>query len=198
MVLPRKKTSEGSWRVAVYTFKNKDKQVGFYIGCWFLGGLVTLLKGVWMGYAGMRVVDLNLLIIITAYLFLNYGATASCGFALGQGFLIDIFSGGLNGLFTTVYFGVFGTIFLSSLFFNLQDVKGQMVIVAFAVFTKSLLSYLVLMFFSQQVVLSIGYIQVTVISILLNSLLAPVLFLLLERLRGVLRSDEAGGSPEKM
>jgi hypothetical protein len=37
-----------------------------------------------------------------------------------------------------------------------------------------------------------------VISILLNSLLAPVLFLLLERLRGVLRSDEAGGSTEKM
>ncbi|MDZ7698977.1 MAG: hypothetical protein U5R49_19305 [Deltaproteobacteria bacterium] len=90
--------------------------MGFYVGSWFLGGLITLSKGVWMGSGGMQVFDLNVLIILTAYLFLIYGATASCGFALGQGVLIDIFSGGLEGLFTSVYFGVFVSIYVSSLF----------------------------------------------------------------------------------
>jgi hypothetical protein len=70
--------------------------------------------------------------------------------------------------------------------------------VAFAVLIKSLLSYLILVFFSQHFVLSTAYIQVSVISILLNSLLAPIVFLLLDRLRIVLQSEETNGSSEKI
>lgn len=172
--------------------------MGFYVGSWFLGGLITLSKGVYMGSGGTQVFDLNVLIILTAYLFLMYGATASCGFALGQGVLIDIFSGGLGGLFTSVYFGVFVSIYVSSLFFNLQDVKGQMVIVASAVLVKSLLLFLVLMVFSQQVVVSTSYLGLSGISIVINSLLAPLLFKLLNRLRSVLAREDDSGSGEPL
>ncbi len=166
--------------------------MGFYVGSWFLGGLITLSKGVWMGSGGTQGFDLNVLIILTAYLFLIYGATASCGFALGQGALIDIFSGGLEGLFTSVYFGVFVSIYVSSLFFNLQDLKGQMIIVATAVLVKSLLLFLVLMVFSQQVVVSTAYIRLSGISIVINSLLAPLLFKGLDRLRVTLQREDEG------
>ena len=38
---------------------------------------------------GLEFFDLDLLTIITAYLFLSYGQTAAGTFAFGQGFLID-------------------------------------------------------------------------------------------------------------
>lgn len=113
---------------------SEDRQIPFYIFTWVLGGLFTVLKGVWVGPGISRCLDFSFLAILTAYLFLIYGSTAAGGFALGQGLLIDIFSSGYNGLFTSVYFGVFGAIYVASIFFNVQEIKGQMIIVSEMVF----------------------------------------------------------------
>jgi hypothetical protein len=68
-----------------------------------LGLFFTLVKGEWVGILGLNLADLDLLTILIAYLFLFYGQTATVVFVFGQGILIDLFSGGLNGLFTFLY-----------------------------------------------------------------------------------------------
>lgn len=77
-----------------------------------------------MSIVGLNLADLDLLTIIIAYLFLFYGQTATVIFAFGQGILIDLFSGGLHGLFTFLYLCVFGGVYLGSQFFNLQHPRG--------------------------------------------------------------------------
>ncbi|MDZ7698978.1 MAG: hypothetical protein U5R49_19310 [Deltaproteobacteria bacterium] len=73
-----------------------------------------------------------------------------------------------------------------------------MVIVASAVLVKSLLLFLVLTVFSQQVVVSTSYLRLSGISIVINSLLAPLLFKLLNRLRSVLEREDDSGSTESL
>lgn len=177
---------------------SQDRQMAFYIISWVLGGLFTVFKGVWIRPGGMQFLDFNFLVILTAYLFLFYGSTAACGFAVGQGVLIDIFSSGLNGLFSTVYLGVFVAIYMASLFFNLEDAKGQIIIVLFAVFVKNILFVLILMLFSQHVVLSIGFLKVTGASIAISGLIAPVLFKLLDQMKSVLKTEDTRSSTETL
>jgi hypothetical protein len=69
----------------------------------------------WENSAYLYLFNLDLLTIMIAYLFLLYGGTIAATFAFGQGFLIDLFSGGLDGLFALLYLSVFGGIYLGSL-----------------------------------------------------------------------------------
>ena len=81
-----------------------------------------------MNVLGSDLLDMDLLIIMMSYLFLSYGTIAAVGFAFGQGLLVDIFSGGLHGLFTTLYLVLFAWIYLGSRIFNPRDPKGQAII----------------------------------------------------------------------
>ncbi|MFO7987426.1 MAG: hypothetical protein R6U38_16320 [Desulfatiglandaceae bacterium] len=177
---------------------SQDRQVAFYIISWLLGGLFTVLKGVWIGSGAAQFLDVNFLVILSAYLFLVYGSTASCGFAVGQGVLIDIFSGGLNGLFTAVYFGVFVAIYVTSMFFNLQDVRSRIIIVSFSVFIKNIFIILMLMLFSQHVIFSTAYLLVSGISVVISGLIAPLVFKLCDQLRSILQPEDRYSSSEAL
>ena len=83
--------------------------------------LSTLTKGKWLNLTGSEYLTLDLLTIITAYLFLSYRKMVAGSFAFFQGLLIDIFSGGMHGLYTSLYLSVFGGIYLGSRFFDLQQ-----------------------------------------------------------------------------
>ena len=94
---------------------------------------MTLLTGIWSDLWGLDFFDLDFLVILTAYLFMAFGQISAGVFALGQGFLIDVFSGGLHGLFTAAYLSVFFVLLLGSRFFNLLNLKGQIIIVSLSV-----------------------------------------------------------------
>ena len=138
---------------------------------------------------GSDIFDPDLLTIITAYLFLSYGQTSSGAFAFGQGFLIDLFSGGLHGLFTFLYLGVFGAIYLGCRFFDLQSPKGQVSIVFLAVLFKKILFLFVLVLFSPEVAFEGPFFLISGTSAIITGLLATIIFYLFNRLRAISLED---------
>ncbi len=136
-----------------------------------------------MSIVGLNLTDLDLLTIIIAYLFLFYGQTASVVFAFGQGILIDLFSGGLHGLFTFLYLCVFGGVYLGSQFFNLQHPRGQMIIVALAVLLKKVMFFLMLTVFYHRLAFSKDFLWVSGLLVMGTGLISPILFYLFDCLR---------------
>jgi len=138
-----------------------------------------------MNFVGSGLMGLDILIILTAYLFLLYGQTAAGIFAFGQGFLMDLFSGGLDGLFVFLYLSAFWGMCLSSRFFNLKDAKGQAIIISIAVVMKKTIFFVVLILFSQNTVFSNSYLWVSGAAAIITGLIAPLLFYLFDRLRAI-------------
>jgi rod shape-determining protein MreD len=128
----------------------------------------------------------DLLTIGTAYLFLMYGHAGACIFAVGQGFFIDLFSGGMHGLFTFLYLIVFSGIWVGSRFFNLQSPKGQIVIVSLAMLSKKVFLFIMLTAFSQGTFFSTAFWWACIGSLLCTGLISPVLIYLLDHLRAVI------------
>jgi len=131
----------------------------------------------------MNLADLDLLTIIIAYLFLFYGQTATVMFAFGQGILIDLFSGGLHGLFTFLYLCVFGGVYLGSQFFNLQHPRGQMIIVALAVLLKKVMFFIMLTVFYHRLAFSKDFLLVSGVLVMGTGLISPILFYVFDCLR---------------
>jgi rod shape-determining protein MreD len=153
---------------------------------WFLGLVFTLIKGKWMNMMGSEFLDLDLVTIMTAYLFLSYGNIAVGIFAFGQGLFIDILSGGLHGLSAFLYLVIFGAIYVGSPFFNLLAPKGQIIIIASAVFFKKIIFLIVLSLFSSEIVFSKSFLWISVVSVISTGLISPILFYLFSGLRGIL------------
>ena len=164
---------------------------------WFLGLIFTLVKGQFVRFMGSEIFALDFLTIATAYLFLLYGLTGACVFALVQGAFIDIFSGGLNGLFTFLYVGVFCGIWLGSRFFNLRTPKGQVVIVFVAMLWEKALFIIMLFVFSQHVVFPKSFLWVSGALAIGTCLIAPVLFYLFNSFRAVFFEDMRKASTEE-
>ena len=155
------------------------------------------MTGIWGDPWGFDFFDLDFLAILTAYLFLTFGQIAAGIFALGQGFLIDVFSGGLQGLFTASYLSVFFVVLLGSRFFNLLIPKGQIIIVSLAVLLKNAMLLILLRIFSQDIVHSKALLLVSLVSICGTGLVAPLFFQLFNHFRGIPTRTVGGPSPEK-
>ena len=145
-----------------------------------------------MSIVGLNLTDLDLLTIIIAYLFLFYGQTATVIFAFGQGILIDLFSGGLHGLFTFLYLCVFGGVYLGSQFFNLQHPRGQMIIVAMAVLLKKVMFFMMLTVFYHRLAFSKDFLWVSGFLVIGTGLISPILFYLFDCLRADSLEDTHG------
>ena len=163
-----------------------------------LGVLFTLLKGVRTDPWGVGVFDLDLLTILTAYLFLSFGRIQAGVFALGQGFLIDIFSSAFDGLFIFLYLIVFWGIYLGSLFFNFQTPKGQILIVSLAVLFKHVMLLAVLALFSTRVVFSTSFLCASTVSVIGTGLITPILFGLFNRFKGISGREDDAPSLEEL
>jgi len=147
--------------------------------------IFTLARGKLVHLTGTELFAPDLLTIGTTYLFLLYGHAGACIFAVGQGFFIDLFSGGMHGLFTFLYLIVFCGIWMGSRFFNLQSPKGQMVIVSLAMASKKVFLFIMLTAFSQGAFFSTAFWWACIGSLLCTGLIAPVLIYLLDHLRAV-------------
>jgi hypothetical protein len=162
----------------------------FCLAAWVTGVVFILLKGIHRDPWAVGVFVLDLLTLLTGYLFLSFGHVQAGAFALGQGLLLDIFSSGPNGLCALIYVSVFLGIYLGSLFFNLQTVKGQIIIVSLAVLLKNVMWQAVIALLSGSMVFSTSFFCGASVSIVGTGLLAPVLYGAFDRLRGVPRGEE--------
>lgn len=136
-------------------------------------------------------IDLECVIIITAYL-LAYGREAGAGiFALCQGLLTDIFSGGIWGFHAILYLIIYLFIKIFSSPFDQSSVSGQFTLIFIAVLVKELLSIPLLYIFSMDINLSFYIFLAFIISALFSGLIAPLIFYLLNSLvRLFFRSKE--------
>ena len=143
-----------------------------------------------MSLIDLDLFDLDLLIIIIAYLYWFYGKTVSGSFAFGQGLLIDIFSGGLHGLFTFIYFVVFLGIHLGTRIFNLQELKGQVLLISLLVLLKKSMFFLVLTVFSTEIIFLKSFLLGSVASAIGTGLITPIIFYIFSRLRVFCSKDD--------
>ena len=150
-----------------------------------------------MRFMGSEIFILDVLAIVTAYIFLIYGPTSSCIFALSQGFFVDLYSGGMHGLFTFLHVCAFGGVWLGSRFFNLQTPKGQILIVSLVMLSKSILFIMMVAAFSQGVFFPKSFLWVSGALVMGTGLFAPLLFFMLDRLRTAVIEDMGKGSAEQ-
>ena len=143
-----------------------------------MGLIFILIKGNLTNLLCANFLDLDLVSILIAYLFLLYGPTTAGTFAFGQGLLIDIYSGGLHGLFTLLYLIVFATVYLGSRFFSLQEPKGQALLVCLSLVVKKMIFFILLLAFSHKIVFSEYTLWMFVTSVIGTALIAPALFFL--------------------
>ena len=160
----------------------EKKGMRFYLFVWILGLSYTLIKGKLVNFIGGGFFDLDFLTIMIACFLLYYGHTGAGCFAFGQGLLIDFFSGGLHGLFTLLYIIVFCGIYMSCRFFSLQHPKGQLLIVSLAVLLKNIMFFVILAVFSQKVVMITSFVWMSIGSIVVSGLTAPIFFFLFDRM----------------
>ena len=129
-----------------------------------------------MNYMMFKYFDVDFVIILLAFVFAFYGDIGAGIFALSQGLLMDIFSAGLLGLFTSIYLIIFMGIRFGSRFFNLGTIKGLIIIVSLAVIFKKTLFVTFLHIFSLEITFSFSFYTAAVSSAICSGMISPFLF----------------------
>ena len=150
--------------------------------CWFFSLSYILIRGDLIDFSFFRLLDPDFIIIIMVYLFAFRSEAGAVFFAFGQGIFIDIFSGGMLGLFALLYPIVFMGITLGSRPLDLLSLTGQVFIVFFAVLIKSLLMVAFLKLFSFEILFSTSYFANIVFSALFSGMIAPFIFYFLNNI----------------
>lgn len=138
-----------------------------------------------MNHINLSHLDVDLVLIIMTYLLVVYGETWAGIFALSQGLLIDIFSGGHLGLFTLLYLTVFLAMNLGSRLFDLRSARGQVIVMALAVLLKETLLISFLKVFPLEIIISSSVLWVFAASAACSGLIGPFVFYLLTHLKHV-------------
>jgi rod shape-determining protein MreD len=125
--------------------------------------------------------DVDIAIIITVYIMAYRGEIGAGVFALGQGLLTDIFSGGMWGCYSTLYLAIFLLIKFLSRPFDLLSVVGQTLVVFIAVLAKDVLMILLSHIFS--ITISASFFNfLFIFSAICSGIVAPFLFYVLNTL----------------
>ncbi|MFC1883545.1 rod shape-determining protein MreD [Thermodesulfobacteriota bacterium] len=166
--------------------KRKEKEkIVFSLFLWTIGLIYTLTKGKFVNNLGLGTLDIDLITISAAYLFLAYGSLRTAIFAFGQGFIVDIYSGGLQGIYAFTYLCIFFIILIGSKSFNIKEPKGQFLLVFIAVVFKKIFTLLILWAFLNEITFVKSPIWISGSSALITAIFAPVIFYLFNRLREI-------------
>lgn len=138
-----------------------------------------MIRGKWAGSVTWEVFEVDLLSVTTAYLFAVYGQVPATLFALGQGFFMDLYTGGGKGLFGFLYLVSYAAIHLSARFFHIQNASGQIMIVAQAVLIKKIVFFMALKLIAQGPSPELSDLWQAVLAALTTGLLTPLVFSML-------------------
>jgi hypothetical protein len=128
--------------------------------------------------------DVDLVIVAMAYILIRQGTAGAAVFVFVQGFVVDLFSAGVLGLFTLLYLVAFLTVHFGSLFFDILSPKGQVILIAIAVFLKHVLFVAFLQAFPMVVALSSPSFLGFAVSAIATGLVAPFFFYIFRRIEG--------------
>jgi hypothetical protein len=144
--------------------------------------LLILLQGDFIRGWGPGLFEINLVTLVTAWLLLVYGDLGAVSFALGQGLLIDIFSAAPLGLYSGLGVVMYLCIKVGSRFFDLNSIRGEVMIVSISILIKYILLYTFLDLLSYEIILSRSFIASSIFLSLLSGTAAPFLFIILNRI----------------
>lgn len=133
-------------------------------------------------HAILKLIDVDIVVVLIVYLLMFYGEMWVVIFAFGLGLIIDIFSGGMLGLFALLYLIVFFGIKIASRPFDIYSIVGQMAVICIAVLLKNILMILFIYIFSMEIALSFFDFLVFIFSAICSGLLAPIIIYLLNLL----------------
>jgi rod shape-determining protein MreD len=153
-----------------------------YFLSWLVSSLFILIKGEMLDRLTSVNIDIEIVIIITVCLYAYCGETGSGIFALGQGFIMDIFSGGTWGFYTTLYLLIYLLIKFVSRPFDLFSIFGQSVVIFIAVVVKNILMVPILHIFFKSINLSFSNFLFFLISAICSAIVAPFIFYLFNSL----------------
>ena len=127
----------------------------------------------------LKPLDVDLVIIFTVFIFVFHSEKGAGIFAFGQGLVTDMLSGGMLGLFTSIYFIVFLGINFATRPLDMLSYGGQFLIVSTAVILKEAVMVFILRIFSLEISLSAENVLSFIISAILSGLIAPFVFYLM-------------------
>jgi len=149
---------------------------------WVISLFYVLNKGNLINSRGPGFLDIDLVTIFICYLLVRHGSTAALIFAFVQGILIDVFSAGLLGLTALLYLICFFSVYLGCRFLDLLSPRGQLILVASAVFLRRIIFVLILEAFSLRVTLSGSSIALFAMSAISTGIIAVPVFVIFDRL----------------
>lgn len=141
--------------------------------------------------------DVDLVAITVAYLIAWHGDSWAGAFALGMGLFTDVLSAAPLGLFSVIHLILFLGIRMGDALFDVQSVKGQLIVVLLAVFLKKLLFIGLLNLFSLRASMDAQILFSIFCSAVFTAVAAPAVFLGFDtvgRFFRLLRSDS--GDPQ--
>ena len=138
-----------------------------------------LIKGNLLHSLIEKGIDIDLIIVFTVY-FLATNESSPGIFAFSQGFLLDIFSGGVMGLFTLLYLLTYFVIRMASHPIDLLSPVGRVAVVLIAVIVKELLMTLFLNIFSLQYIFTADTLVNFCVSAILTGLISMFIFYFLK------------------
>ncbi len=148
-----------------------------------------------MNQVGLKSLDIDLVSILIGSLMAGSGNAGAAIFAMFQGILTDVFSGGWPGLSALLYMAVFLTIHLGARFFDRHSSRGLFILVSMAVWVKGcLFTGFVYSLTNAELEVNSSYWLVMGASSLLSGFFAPLVFGVLNGLRSIAARDaEASG-----
>ena len=168
-----------------------------YILLWMISILFVLMKGNIINFVGVHFFDIDLVIILITHFLLMERERGAGVFALGQGLLIDVYSGGPLGLFTLLYLMIFLCIHMGSGLLDIRSVKGQAIIILLSVLLKGglLISFLHIFPFEVRVSYSIlwAFAGSAVCSGLVGPLILHVFQYVVALIAGPIEGDSENG-----
>jgi len=169
----------------------KEDRIFFYPLIWLTCGFFVILKGSINHFLRIEWLDLDIIPIFLIYLVArDQDYKASC-LAFFMGILTDIFSPCQLGLFAFTYSAILLGVNHCRRFLDLNNIKTSMLLVVFFLLAKwSFLLIIVRFFPIRQFIALTPFILVSV-SIVITSLITPLLFYFLDLLRGKESQDSA-------
>jgi rod shape-determining protein MreD len=144
--------------------------------------LILLIKGDLFNHGFLAHIDVDFITILMVYLLGRRCEIGAGVFALGQGLLMDIFSGGMWGFNTILYLFVYLFIKVIARPFDLLTSTGKVAVVFFGVLVKDVLIILLFHIFS----LNSGFLNHDALKLLVSAICsgmaAPFILMLVDSL----------------
>jgi hypothetical protein len=131
-----------------------------------------------MAYSGYF--DISLIIITVAYFVTWHGDYWAGAFALAMGVMIDVLSAAPLGLFSVIHLILFIVIRIGDALFDLQSVKGQVIVVFLAMSFRELLFLAFIKILSLELALDAGMLLAILSSAVFTAVAAPAVFFCLD------------------